>query len=350
MNYIGDIMKNLKNNILLLFILIITSVLIVFSDRAKEGAVYGIAIAEKIIIPSLLPLLILFNFITVSKISASIEKLLSPITEKVFRLPKCTAGAVIFGLLGGYPTGAVLTNTLLENNDIDKNTAKRLLLFNVNGGAAFIINAVGYSMLGSQKQGIILFASSTLSALIIALITGFFSKTPKNTVISFYNENISDALNTSVQKSVFAVLNISAFIILFSALESIINPPEFFLPIFEITFGISHNAKTLSLPEIAFFLAFSGFCIHLQLLPFIIKAGLNYIEFLISRIIHGGLSYAVCRILLLIFPNAAEVFSNYAGSTSEISSVNLTFSVLMILGFIVLIFEIENKKAPLKKF
>lgn len=337
-------MKNSKNNILLIFILIIIGVLIIFSGKAKEGAIYGIAMAEKIIVPSLLPLLILFNFITISKISSPIEKLLTPITEKVFRLPRCTAGAILFGMLGGYPTGAVLTNALLENNDIDKHTAKRLLLFNVNGGAAFIINAVGCSMLSSQQQGMILFASSTISALIIAVTTGFFRKAPKNTEISFYNENTAEALNTSVQKSISAVLNISAFIILFSALNSIINPPEILLPIFEITFGISHNAKNLNLPEIAFFLAFSGLCIHLQLLPFIIKAGMNYLEFLVSRIMHGGLSYAVCKLLLLIFPSETEVFSNYADSIFEFSSVNLTFSVLMILGFVVMIFELENKK------
>ena len=69
MNFIGGIMKNSKNGILLIFILIIIGLLIIFSDKAKEGAVYGIAIAEKIIIQSLLPLLILINFIYVSKIS-----------------------------------------------------------------------------------------------------------------------------------------------------------------------------------------------------------------------------------------------------------------------------------------
>lgn len=344
MNYIGGIMKNTKNNLLLLFLTVIIGALIIFSANAKEGALYGITIAEKIIVPSLLPLLILFNFITVSKISAPIEKLFAPVTEKFFRLPRCTAGAIIFGLLGGYPTGTVLTNSLLENNDIDKATAKRLLLFNINGGAAFIINAVGFSMLNSQKAGIILFSSTTLSAVFIAVITGLFHKAPQKTESSYYNDSPADALNISVQNSISAVLNISAFIIFFSALNSIINPPEILLPIFEITFGISHNAKSLSLPEIAFFLAFSGFCIHLQLLPYIIKTGLKYSEFLIFRILHGGLSFAICKIILLIFPDEAEVFSNYTEKIFEISSVNLTFSVLMILGFIVLLFEIENRK------
>ena len=59
---------------------------------------------------------------------------------------------------------------------------------------------------------------------------------------------------------------------------------------------------------------------------------------------HGGLYYAVCKLLLLIFPSETEVFSNYADSIFEFSSVNLTFSVLMILGFVVMIFELENKK------
>ncbi len=337
-------MKNSKNNILLLFILILIGILIIFSGEAKEGALYGIAVCEKIIIPSLLPLLILFNFITVSKISAHIEKLFAPIFEKILRLPRCTAGVVIFGMLGGYPTGAVLTNSLLENDDIDKKTARSLLHFNVNGGAAFIINAVGFSMLNNQKSGIILFASTTISALLIAVITGFFRKIPKETESSYYNESMTDALNISVQKAISAVLNISAFIILFSALNNIISPPEILLPLFEITFGISHCAGNISLPETAFFLAFSGFCIHIQLLPFILKSGMKYYEFLISRIIHGGLSYLICRIILLIFPNETEVFSNYSESVFEISSVNITFSVLMILGFIVLLFEIDNRR------
>lgn len=337
-------MKNRKNIILLLFILIIIAVLIIFSGDAKDGALYGIAVAEKIIIPSLLPLLILFNFITISKISAPIEKLSAPIFEKVLKLPRCTAGAVIFGMLGGYPSGAVLTNSLLENNDIDKNTARQLLLFNVNGGAAFIINAVGFSMLKNQKSGIILFASSTLSALIIAVISGFFRKIPKETETSYYNENMADALNISVQKAISAVLNISAFIILFSALNSIIKTPEILLPLFEITFGISHCAKNMSLPETSFFLAFSGLCIHIQLLPYILKTEMKYYEFLISRIIHGGLSYLICKIILLIFPNETAVFSNYSEGVFEASSVNMTFSVLMILGFIVLLFELENRR------
>lgn len=342
-------MKNSKNNLLLLFILIIIGALILFSVEAKEGALYGIAIAEKIIVPSLLPLLILFNFITVSKISAPIEALLAPITEKLLRLPRCTAGAIVFGLLGGYPTGAILTNALLENDDIDKDTARRLMLFNVNGGAAFIINAVGISMLNSQKAGMILFTASTVSTIIIAVITGLFHKTPQKTENSYYNENTADALNESVQKSISAVLNISAFIIFFSALNNIIKPPEILLPVFEITFGISHNAKNLTLPEIAFFLAFSGICIHLQLLPYIIKARLKYIEFSASRIVHGGLSYIICKIILLIFPFHEEVFSNYSEKAFEFTSVNLSFSVLMILGFIVLIFELENRRIPTRK-
>jgi len=337
-------MKNSKNNLLLIFILIIIGVLIVFSGKAKEGAAYGIAICEKIIIPSLLPLLILFNFITVSKISAPIERLFAPITEKLFRLPRCTAGAILFGLLGGYPTGAILTNALLENKDIDKKTAERLMLFNVNGGAAFIINATGFSMLGSMKAGIILFAASTAAAILLAAVSALFYKMPHNTETSYYNENTADALNISVQKSVNAVLNISAFIILFSALNHILRLPEAILPLFEITCGISRNAKSLALPEAAFFIAFSGFCIHLQLLPYILKTGLTYFKFLLFRILHGGLAYMLCKGILFFFPCETAVFSNYSNSVVQLSSVNISFSVLMILGFVVLIFEIENRK------
>lgn len=133
MNYIGGIMKIKKDALLLAGALLCAGALIVFSYKAKEGALYGAALAEKVVIPSLLPLLIIFNFILNCGAGRVLETILSPFTYGVLRLPKCTGAAVFFGLIGGYPTGALLTANLYRNSDIDSSTAKRLLRFNFSG-------------------------------------------------------------------------------------------------------------------------------------------------------------------------------------------------------------------------
>ena len=61
MNYIGGIMKIKKDALLLAGALLCAGALIICSYKAKEGALYGAALAEKVIIPSLLPLLIIFH-------------------------------------------------------------------------------------------------------------------------------------------------------------------------------------------------------------------------------------------------------------------------------------------------
>lgn len=337
-------MKIKKDYIELFVLCSLTVLFIAFSLDAKNGAKNGLTLAEGVIVPSLLPLLIIFNLILKTGAGKIIEKSFSAVTEKIFRLPKSTSSAIIFGLIGGYPTGAILTDSLYENGDIDKETAKRLLRFNVNGGVAFIITAVGTVILNNEKAGIFLFVSTTISSLLIAFISSFRYEKVKNSDISYNSMPIAEALNESVEISIKSVLNISAFVILFSAINETVNLPQFIMPFVEITNGIVNNHKSFSLPEIAFLLAFAGFCIHFQLLTIIKKVGMKYYDFLFWRISHAVLSCFVCKIILYFFPIQLAVFSNVSQIVSEVSYINPTLSILMILGCAVIIFDIEGKK------
>lgn len=336
-------MKVKKDYLELFVLLSITILIIAFSLDAKNGAKNGLTLAEGVIVPSLLPLLIIFNLILKTGAGSVIERLFSPITEKVFRLPKCTSSAIIFGLIGGYPTGALLTENLYENGDIDKSTARRLLRFNVNGGVAFIITAVGTVVLKNEKAGTILFVSTTISSLIIAFLSSFNYEKIENSEIGYNSMPFGEALNESVDISIRSVLKISAFIILFSALNEIVKLPPFAMPFIEITNGIVNNHKSFSIPEMAFLLAFAGFCIHFQLFTIIKKVDMKYSDFLFWRLTHAVLSYFIAFILLKIFPIQLAVFSNVSEIVSEVSYINPTLSTLMILGCAVIILDIEGR-------
>ena len=344
MIYIGDNMK-IKKDFIELIILFSTAILLIaFSSSAKNGALHGLEMAGEVVIPSLLPLLIIFNLISKAETKLLIENLFAPFTEKVLRLPRSAGSAILFGLIGGYPTGALLTESLYRNEDIDCETAKRLLRFNVNGGAAFIITATGTAVLKNQKAGIILFVSTTVSALLIAFLSSFHYKKIKHPTPSYCTTSFGEALNESTEGAVKAVLNLTAYIVLFSAISSILKIPQPFVPVFEITNGIVEHFKIFTLPELAGLLAFAGFCIHFQLLSIIKKIGMQYFDFFIWRVFHAVLSYGICFLLLKIFPTELPVFSNFSNITTEIISVNTALSVLMIMGCGVIILDIESRK------
>lgn len=320
------------------------ALLIVFSAKAKDGAQYGFFMAEEIVAPSLLPLLIIFNLISKTSAGAVIEKLFGAFFEKIFRLPRAAVTAVVFGLTGGYPTGALLTEKLFEAGEIDEKTAARILRFNVNGGAAFIITGVGTAMLGSRNAGLVLFASTTTAAIIIALFSAIGQPKLKNTPPRFDALPFGDALCSATESAIRSVLYISAYIILFSALAAVFTIPGSWQILIEITSGISACCGELGLAQLAAFTAFAGICIHFQLLSVIKKVNMSYLHFLLFRVIHALLSFAICKIIQAAFPSEAYVFSNTAGGITPAASLNAALSLLLVISCAVLIFDIENKK------
>ncbi|MCM1115019.1 MAG: hypothetical protein NC397_05935 [Clostridium sp.] len=338
-----------KDVFLLVFLLFAALLFVIFSPAAREGAYQGLVLAENTIIPSLLPLLIIFLFIMKSGAKDILAKSLGFIPACLFNLPRVAMPAIFFGLVGGYPTGAILTNELLQNEEIDIKQAQIMLRFNVCGGCGFIITAVGTGVLKSQRAGLILFASAVISNTIIGIVLSFFKKRTKNEYYSYTAEiNAGDALTASVSGAVHSVLNLTAFIILFGSINAVLPLPDYIQPVLEITGGICGDSS-FSLAEISGYLAFGGLCVHLQLLPILLQAKMKYWDFLLSRVIGALLSYAVTKLLCIIFPADVSVFSNTGEQLSAFSSINLSLSFLLVAGSVVLVLDISSRKRSLDK-
>ncbi len=325
-------------------LLSLAGILIAFSSRAKDGAAEGLALAQNTIVPSLTPLLILFLIIMKTGAKDVLAKVFGFISSYFFNLPQVTFPAIFFGLVGGYPTGALLTDELLTNGEIDEKQARRLLRFNFCGGCGFIITALGAAVLNNTKAGLILFFSNIISSMIIGFLLSFSEKRMHLDYYSYTNDTgFGDAISDAVNSSVKSVLNITAFIILFSAINEILSVPQFLMPLIEITNGVC-SGNTYHLAEISAYLAFGGLCIHFQLLPIIAHAKMKYYDFFIFRLIAGLISYCVTKLLLFIIPIEISVFSNLETGIIELSSVNLALSVFMIIGCFVLVLDISSKR------
>ncbi len=319
----------------------------VFSDDARQGAKSGIEICEGIIIPSLLPVLTVCNTIINSSLSRVFVFLFGKLFRRVFALPEESAGAVILGLIGGYPSGALLTLSLFERGVINSETAKRIMSFNLCGGAAFIITAVGTVTYGSIKTGLTFYIISVLSSLTVMLITGFTDRKSDNYARGERSyPPLSDAFCYSVESTVKSLALMSAFIVLFSVISGIINPPDYLIPLLEITNGVC--GESLLPPQYAvFFLSFGGLCVHLQLFGILRKMRVSYPEFLTGRISCAVISFFYYKLYSFMFPESDAVFSNISSPVHTFSSGGLALSTVMILGCAVLIFDIENRKIKL---
>lgn len=321
---------------------------IVFSVKAKAQALEGMKLCLNVIVPTLLPILILTNTIIKSNSRALLETVFSPLA-KLLRLPKCACCALILGLIGGYPTGAILSNELYNLHLIDSATAKRLMRCSFCGGVAFIITAVGTIHLGSTKTGVILYTINTLSSIIICSIDGIIHpSTDKSTQeCSIGSQGFCDALISSIECSTKSVAVMCACIVFFSAICGLVSIPPFAMPLIEITNGIFKFNGSISLPYLCFFLSFGGLCIHLQILNVIKNTGIGYMDFFVHRVAGGLISYFLGKVYIFLFNPDTEVFSNISQITPRLNQINGSLSIILLASCIVIIVDLNNKKSKL---
>ncbi len=337
------ISENLKCAIMLILICIITA----NSSIAKAGAINGIDLCIKIIIPSLLPILILTSALSKSYCRVIINRLFSKITVNLFHLPKEAAAPIIFGLIGGYPTGAILTKDAYDTGLLTEKDAKRIMHFNICPGLAFTVNAVGSLYNDNGKTGIIIYLIILTSSLLIGITEGLINKKHENPIQYIKCKNIGEAFSESVNETKNNLLIMSCYIILFSAVANLFDISDLFNPFLEITNGLFSPQKRLPFSYICFFLGFGGFCIHFQIMGILKDLNIKYYEILISRIIGALLCYFPGKAYTLLNNQSIEVFSNISYAIPKENDFGKGLSILFLFGSIIIIYDIKNKKSKL---
>ena len=188
-------------------------------EICKNSIASSIVLCASVIIPSLYP----FGVCTLYFLKSGIfERLdfVSPVTLKLFGLSAYPFFIFLFSLVGGYPIGTKLLNEAVNDKILSPDSARKMSRFCVNAGPAFIISAVGSSILGNKKLGVVLFVSHILSSLIICRFFGkVTAQNPQNK--DFINPIDNFVLSASQTSS--SVLSVCAFVILFSVFTGYIE-------------------------------------------------------------------------------------------------------------------------------
>lgn len=351
--------------------------LVLWPEQSMEAMRDGIRLCGNVILPSLFPFFVLSSLVVELGMSRYLGRLLEPVMAPLFRVNGSCAAALALGAVGGYPVGARTAIQLYENGQCSRTEAERLLAFCNNSGPAFILGVVGAGVFGSGTAGLLLYLAHLLASLLVGVLFRFYKpgdgpQTRRGRGPQFQAASFSKAFTRSVTGALTSTLNICAFVLFFTVflrilahagvlsgaarlLSALLAPlgmdqtwaERLLTGLVEVSSGVSSLTDgTLSgrLSMAAFMLGWAGVSVHCQVLAFLGDSGLSVRTYLAGKLLHGGLSALLARLLFRVIPLNAPASFYLAEQTEAIAQLDfqkaLTLSAAaawsMWLAFLVL--------------
>ena len=289
--------------------------LLCYSKAVSAAMTQALALCVQVLLPSLFPFFVLSSmFISTGVIQRLSTRLEKPF-QWLFGLPGSFGAALLLGAAGGYPVGAKTIATLYQQGQCSKRDAEKALRFCNNAGPAFLISAVGASLLQDPHAGLKLYAVHVLSALII----GFIYR--KNTDYVKYHGITADHMRNTATISLFlravtdafsSFLNVSAFVLIFSVISTMLQQLPLIdslhcLPgggilwygllagFLELTSGVACLTQGVLppsslLPALSFLCGWGGCSVQFQTISLLHDAGLSCRQYLKSKLLQGILA------------------------------------------------------------
>lgn len=344
-------MKNKKLPVAFAALLLIIT-LFIFGESFSSGIRKGLYSCSNIIIPSLFPFMVASSLAALGDLPEIIKKIIDKPMRTIFSMPAECFPAILLGTVGGYPVGAKTASTLYASGKINSTQAKRLLLFCVNSGAGFAINALGSGILMSRQSGKLVFISGCLASVITGVISCAVSQNGERILPARENSlSFSKAVVDSVASAATGILYVCGFVCVFSGISEIImslpineNIKNIVICILEVTNGCSASAKLLPLPVVSAVTAFGGLCVHMQVFALSDNFQPGIPLFYLFRIIHSVFAALICKILLFFFPAASEVFLTFSENAAPWSfSAPSAISLLFLSALLILDLDTDKK-------
>ena len=296
----------------LIFCMAFAACLIVLPEVCSDALKNALSLLCNNLIPSIFP------FITVNALfsaSGGIEgasKLLGRLFSRLFGTSGNLCAPFLVGLISGFPSGAESVAEVYTRSGCQKNEAERALAFCSNASPAFVIAGLG-AMLGAIGFGALVYTVQILSAWLTARL--FRIKNPSDVPMPCTPLQSNPSFVGAVTGSVLPMLNICAFVLIFSPIAALtdlglssLGAPEIIralaLSFIEITnasaFITAHLPITLSLPLCSFAVCWSGLCVHSQTAAAVEKSGLSLKFYLAGKLFSALAAFVMTRIALIL--------------------------------------------------
>lgn len=272
-------MRTLSRAVPVAFALALAGLWLIRSGEVHTAADAALRLCVGSLLPTLFPFFVLTGFLISLGFPAALGRLLRRPMQAFFHVGGAGSGALVLGLLGGYPTGARAVAELYTAGELSKDEAERLLAFCCNCGPAFLISYVGGEILRDLRAGVWLWLLHVFSALAVGVL--FRGKeTAKRRVLPRRRESLPAAFTAAVSGGFSAYLTVCSFVLLFSVaafpLQYLPAPWSQLRGLFELSGGVSFlTSDGRGFVLASLFAGFGGFAVHMQSLAFILGAGLS---------------------------------------------------------------------------
>ncbi len=259
-------------------VLAVTALLLVASGEASRAALRGILLCGTDLIPSLFPFLVFSSLLLRLGLPQWLGKRLGRPLGRWLGLPPTCVAAVLVGVFGGFPAGAVAVHAIRQDGLCDRTAGERAVWLSSLAGPGFVIAGVGGLLPGGVRTGVVLFGCQLLAMLILARLPLGGPRHEGIASLSFIERPpvpLLSALASALREATDAMLGICGAVIFFSTLVGFVSllplPPLGLVLIsclLEVTSGTALAAEllppTVSLPIMAFAIGWAGISVHAQ--------------------------------------------------------------------------------------
>ncbi len=290
------------------------------ADAAIAYMGRGLSLCARTVIPSLFPFMVISELLVQSGAGEAFGRLFSRVMRWIFGISGAGVSAVLLGSMCGFPVGARTAVALYDKGAISKSECEHLLTFTSNPSSAFLITAVGVSLFGNRKLGVILYGVVLGCSFVVGFLARFFIRgRGRPEAHPHYPSGLHpggvEMFTSAITGAATAMVTVCAYIIFFSALTGTLSGVmatiggmgegifAFICGFFEMTGGISAasglNRREAALILTAGLAGWSGLSVHCQVLSLCGGRGLSFRPYWLAKAAQGVLCAAamalVCR-------------------------------------------------------
>lgn len=350
-----------------LFLFFLFAMLLRNAEVAVESMRTGLLLCARSAIPSLFPFMVLSELLVESGLGLVLGKTLGKPLSRLLSLPPEGCCALLLGLVCGFPVGARSALSLYDSGALSKPQLENLLCFCNIPSSAFLVSAVGFSLYGNRRFGVLLYGACIASSILIGLVLRSKAKgEPCDLPTSSPPQNFSvSTFTNAVSSATGAMLSVCAYILFFSSVIGCVSHalapldlPEaaraLLYGMLEMTSGTAAASavpnETASALLCAFLVGFGGLSVHCQLLSFCEGRRLSFRPYFLAKLAQGVLCAATVAPFLALSPElikkgeSVSAFS-YTYFSEKFTGITLACFVACVLALILSLCRRARKRS-----
>ena len=293
-----------KTNLFICWFLMILFILL--PGIAHQGALLGLEVFVKRLLPFLLPYLVVSQWLLYELYKKNKWQSHGGNSFKIYAI----------GAFGGFPTGAATISTLAQAGMVSKKHASHLLGIAHAPSPMFVVGVVGSQFLLSANAGIKLMVIWHSINLLFLVFLHSFVPLPVIEKNDKVVKTVNSPLSEGIHQTASILLLVATTVVFFTTISTVIREVMQYIfgevprqltvmiySIFEMTAGLEitnqfFNMETFFPLLAVSILAFNGLSIHMQIMVLAKSAKLSLRPYVMYRVAHFILFVGACSIFL----------------------------------------------------